>query len=149
MIVILTKDVKGTGKSGDVVKVSDGYARNMLIPRGLAKPATEGNVKSLNKQKAIMEEKQEAARQAAVRSAEKLESTTVEIETRGGENGKLFGSVTTKDIAEAVKAQTDMNIDKKKIVLDSPIKETGITTVTVKLYPEVSAQMKVRVTAKN
>lgn len=145
MIVILTKDVKGTGKAGEVVKVSDGYARNMLIPRGLAKEATEGNVKSLEKQKKIMAEKQAAEKEKAAGLAEKLESLSVEIVTKGGENGRLFGSITSKDISDALKDQHGITIDKKKIVLDTPIKETGEQIVKVKVYPEISADLKVKV----
>jgi large subunit ribosomal protein L9 len=145
MIVILTKDVKGTGKAGEVVKVSDGYARNMLIPRGLAKEATDGNVRSLEKQKQIMAEKQAAEKQAAIELAEKMGGLTVDIVTKGGDNGRLFGSITSKDISEALKEQHGINIDKKKIVLDNPIKETGEQVVKVKVYPEVSADLKVKV----
>lgn len=145
MIVILTKDVKGTGKAGEVVKVSDGYARNMLIPRGLAKEATDGNVRSLEKQKKIMAEKQAADKQAAEELAGKISQLTVEIVTKGGENGRLFGSITSKDISDALKEQHGISIDKKKIGLDSPIKETGETTVKVKVYPEVTADLKVKV----
>jgi large subunit ribosomal protein L9 len=145
MIVILTKDVKGTGKAGEVVKVSDGYARNMLIPRGLAKEATEGNVKSLEKQKKIMAEKQAAEKEKASELAKKLETLSVDIVTKGGENGRLFGSITSKDISDALKEQHGINIDKKKIVLDAPIKETGEQTVKVKVYPEISADLKVKV----
>ena len=145
MIVILTKDVKGTGKAGEVVKVSDGYARNMLIPRGLAKEATDGNVRSLEKQKQIMAEKQAAEKQAAIELAEKMGGLTVDIVTQGGDNGRLFGSITSKDISEALKEQHGINIDKKKIVLDNPIKETGEQVVKVKVYPEVSADLKVKV----
>ncbi len=136
MIVILQKDLKGTGKAGDVVKVSDGYARNMLIPRGMAKEATEGNVKNLEKQKSI----------AAEKKAEKIEALNVTIETKGGEGGRLFGSITSKDIAEALQTQHGIKTDKKKIDLDGPIKQTGEFTVPVKLFPEVSASLKVIVT---
>lgn len=145
MIVILTKDVKGTGKAGEVVKVSDGYARNMLIPRGLAKEATDGNVRSLEKQKKIMAEKQAADKQAAEETAAKIGELTVDIVTKGGESGRLFGSITSKDISDALKEQHGISIDKKKIALDSPIKETGETTVKVKVYPEVTADLKVKV----
>ena len=99
MVVILIKDVKGTGKAGDVVKVSDGYARNMLLPRGLAKEATEGNIRNLEKQKAIAAEKLEEEKAAAKELAEKLEKITVKIKTKGGDTGKLFGSITSKDIS--------------------------------------------------
>ncbi|MFQ8601903.1 MAG: 50S ribosomal protein L9 [Anaerovoracaceae bacterium] len=146
MIVILMKDVKGAGKAGDVVKVSDGYARNMLLPKGLAKEATEGNIRSLEKQKAIAAEKHEEQKAAAKALAEKLEKITLEIKTKGGETGKLFGSITSKDIAEALEKQENVKIDKKKIELTSPIKQTGNTQVNVKLFPEVSAVLKVSVT---
>lgn len=146
MIVILTKDVKGTGKAGEVVKVSDGYARNMLLPKGLAKEATEGNVKNLEKQRAIAAEKLEAQKEAAKKQAEKLEGVTLVIKSKGGENGKLFGSITSKDIAEALEKQENIKIDKKKIELANPIKQTGETQVTVKLFSEVSATLKVNVT---
>ena len=145
MIVILLQDVKGKGKAGDVVKVNDGYARNMLIPKGLAKEATQGNVRSLEKQKALAEEKREEQKAAAIKQAEELEKITVTIQSKGGENGKLFGSITSKDIAEALEKQENVKVDKKKIDLPAPIKQTGVQTVTVKLFPEVSAKLKVSV----
>lgn len=146
MVVILLKDVKGTGKAGDVVKVSDGYARNMLIPKGFAKEATKGNVRNLEKQKAIVAEKKAEALSKAKEDADKINSLSVEIVSKGGEGGRLFGSITSKDIAEALKAQHGLDIDKKKIALDGPIKQTGAFTVSVKVYPEVQAQLKVIVT---
>ncbi|MEG0391160.1 MAG: 50S ribosomal protein L9 [Anaerovoracaceae bacterium] len=145
MIVILLKDVKGTGKAGDVVKVSDGYARNMLLPKGMAKEATDGNVRNLEKQKAMAAEKLAEAKAAAEETGKKLEEIVVNIVTKGGEGGRLFGSITSKDIAEALEKQTGITVDKKKIVLDSPIKATGETTVVVKLFAEVSANLRVNV----
>ena len=114
----MTQDVKGKGKAGDVVKVNDGYARNMLIPKGLAKEATQGNVRSLEKQKALAEEKREEQKAAAIKQAEELEKITVTIQSKGGENGKLFGSITSKDIAEALEKQENVKVDKKKISND-------------------------------
>ena len=146
MIVILTQDVKGKGKAGDVVKVSDGYARNMLLPKGLAKEATQGNVRSLEKQRALAEEKKAEQKAAAQKLAERLESITVNIQTKGGESGKLFGSITSKDIAEALQEQENVKVDKKKIDLPSPIKQTGTEVVTVKLFEGVNAKLKVSVT---
>ena len=146
MIVILMKDVKGSGKAGDVVKVSDGYARNMLLPKGLAKEATEGNIRSLEKQKAIAAEKLEEQKAAAKEMAAKLEKITLKIESKGGDSGKLFGSITSKDIAEALEKQEGMKIDKKKIKMKTPIKQAGETEVTLKLFTEISAQLKVSVT---
>ncbi len=146
MIVILLKDVKGSGKAGDVVKVSDGYARNMLLPKGLAKEATEGNVKSLEKAKALAEEKRLEEKAAAEKLAEDLKSKTVNIKTKGGEGGRLFGSITSKDIADELKKQHGITIDKKKFVLESPIKNTGDFQVTVKLFPEVAGKVNVKIT---
>ncbi|MBE6031351.1 MAG: 50S ribosomal protein L9 [Firmicutes bacterium] len=145
MVVILLKDVKGTGKAGDVVKVSDGYARNMLIPKGLAKEATEGNVRNLEKQKALQAEKKAEEKAAAQALAEKLKEMPVTIKTKSGEGGRLFGSITSKDIADALNNQYKLNIDKKKIVLDSPIKNVGTYTLPVKLYEEVKGEIKVTV----
>lgn len=148
MKVILLADVKGKGKAGDVVKVNDGYARNMLFPKGLAKEATAGNLKNLEHQKAIAAE-QEAERKAeAEATAKKLADFTVKIETKAGDNGKLFGSITSADIADACKEQAGIEIDKKKIVLDAPVKQAGNVEVQVKLYPEVTAKLKVEIIAK-
>lgn len=147
MVVILLKDVKGTGKAGDVVKVSDGYARNMLIKKGLAKEATQGNVRNLEKQKAIAEEKRAAEKAAAQVKAEELSKITLIVPSKGGENGKLFGSVTSMDIAKALQEQEGINIDKKKIEMpDGPIKHAGVSHVVIKLYQDVSAKIKVKVT---
>ncbi len=148
MIVILNRDIKGTGKAGDVVKVSDGYARNMLLPKGYATEATDGNIRNLEKQKAIAAEKKAEEKAAAQATAEKIGALSVEIKTKAGEGGKIFGSITSKDIADALKAQHNIIVDKKKIQLDSPIKQTGEITVEIKLYTEVSARLKVIVNAQ-
>lgn len=148
MIVILNRDIKGTGKAGDVVNVSDGYARNMLLPKGYATEATEGNIRSLKKQKAIAAEKKAEEKAAAQQTAEKIGEVSVEIKTKAGEGGRIFGSITSKDIAEALKAQHNITVDKKKILLDSPIKQTGEMTVEIKLYTDVNAKLKVVVNAQ-
>ena len=148
MIVILNRDVKGTGKAGDVVNVSDGYARNMLLPKGYATEATEGNIRSLEKQKAIAAEKKAEEKAAAQQTAEKIGKVSVEIKTKAGEGGRIFGSITSKDIADALKAQHNITVDKKKILLDSPIKQTGEMTVEIKLYTDVNAKLKVVVNAQ-
>jgi len=148
MIVILLKDVKGSGKAGDVVNVSDGYARNMLIPKGLAKEATDGNIKNLEKAKAELEAKKAAEKAAAEELKAKLEALTLEIETKGGEGGRLFGSITSMDIADALKEKQKITIDKKKFELAQPIKQAGDHEVTIKLYTEVAAKLKVKVIAK-
>lgn len=145
MIVILQKDVKGTGKAGDVVKVSDGYARNMLIPKGIAKEATEGNIKNLEKQKEIAAEQKAEQKAAAEKLAQTVEKVSVTIVSKGGEGGRLFGSVTSKDVADALMEQHKIKVDKKKIDLGGPIKQTGDFEVPVKLYPEVVATLKIKV----
>ncbi len=148
MIVILNRDVKGTGKAGDIVKVSDGYARNMLIPKGYAKEATEGNVRNLEKQKAMAAEKKAEEKAAAQALAEKVNAASVTIKTKAGEGGRIFGSITSKDIADALADQQKLTVDKKKIQLDNPIKQTGELTVDIKLYPEVMAKLKIIITAQ-
>ena len=148
MIVILNRDVKGTGKAGEIVKVSDGYARNMLIPKGYAKEATEGNVRNLEKQKAIAAEKKAEEKAEAQALAEKINERSVTIKTKAGEGGRIFGSITSKDIADALADQHKLTVDKKKIQLDNPIKQTGELTVDIKLYPEVMAKLKVTVTVE-
>ncbi len=146
MIVILQQDVKGTGKKGDVVKVSDGYARNVLIPKGIAKEATEGNVKNLNRQKEIAAEKNAAQKAAAEATAAKLNESSVTIKAKGGDGGRLFGSVTNKDVADAMKEQLNIKIDKKKIELKNAIKNEGEFTAKVRLFAGVAADLKVIVT---
>ena len=148
MIVILNRDVKGTGKAGDVVKVSDGYARNMLLPKGYATEATDGNIRNLEKQKAIAAEKKAEEKAAAQGLGEKIAKLAVEIKTKAGEGGKIFGSITSKDIADALKEQHNITVDKKKIQLDGTIKQTGEVTVEIKLYPEVSTKLKVNIEAE-
>ncbi|OLR56057.1 50S ribosomal protein L9 [Hornefia porci] len=146
MIVILKRDVKGSGKAGDIVKVNDGYARNMLIPRGWAIEATKGNVHTLEKVKEKQAEEEAARKAAAESTAEKLRDLEVVIRTKAGEGGRLFGSITSRDIAEALKEQHDISVDKKKIQLPQPIKAMGSFEINVKLYPEVAARLNVKVT---
>jgi large subunit ribosomal protein L9 len=147
MVVILTMDVKGLGRAGDVVKVNDGYARNFLFPKAMATPATEGNIKNVEKQKKAIEEKRAKELAAAKALAGKIDALSVKIVTKSGDSGRLFGSITSKDIADALKAQHRIDIDKRKIVLDSPIKNVGEASVEIKLYHEVSAMLKVEVEA--
>ena len=142
MVVILVKDVKGVGKAGEVVKVSDGYARNMLLPKGLATEATEGNIRNLEKQKAIQEERRQKELAEAKALADQIAKQKVSILTKSGEGGKLFGSITSKDIADALSEQHNITIDKRKFVLESPIKHTGDYVIDIKIYPEVVAKLK-------
>ena len=145
MQVILLKDVKGQGKAGQVVKVSDGYARNMLFPRKLAMEATPANMKVLERKREQIEAQRAIDKQVAEEIKAKIESGTVKVVSKAGENGRLFGAVTSKDIAEAIQKEFLVELDKKKIDLDAPIKQTGITEVTLKLFPGVQAKCKVDV----
>lgn len=147
MKVILLEDVRGSGKSGDVVNVSDGYARNMLIPRKLAVEATPQNIKQLEKKKEAIAKKFAEDKAAALEMKKKLEETTVEVKAKAGKSGKVFGSVTSQDIADALQAM-GYDVDKKKIQLDSPIKALGQETVNVKLFTEVTAKIKVNVVSE-
>ena len=148
MRVILNKDVKGTGKAGDVVTVSDGYARNMLIPRGLATEATQSNIRQLEKQKAIAAEKKAEEKAAAQELAEKLNKASIKMKIKAGEGGRIFGSITSKDIADAINMQLGMDIDRKKVKLDAPIKQVGQTDVDMRLYQDVNAKIKVIIEAE-
>ena len=145
MEVILKQDVKGTGKAGDTVKVSDGFARNRLIPQGLAVEATDANRKQLERAKARAAEKLAADRAEAEAFAKRLGSGTVVVKTKVGDSGRLFGSITSMDIAAAIKEQTGEEVDRRKIVLDKPIKETGVYDVAVKLFQDVTANVKVKI----
>lgn len=145
MEVILKQDVKGTGKAGETVKVSDGFARNKLIPSGLAVEATDANKKAMAREKAHLAEKIAADKAAASELAERMNAQPVVIKTKVGEGGKLFGSITSMDIADAIKEQIDVEVDKKKIVLSKPIKEIGETEVSVKLYEGISANLIVKI----
>ena len=145
MKVILLQDVKGQGKKGDIVNVSDGYARNMLLPKKLGVEATPKNMNDLKLQKAHDAKLAQEALDAAKALAVKVNEGTITVAIKAGEGGKLFGSVSAKEISEAAKAQLGLDIDKKKIQMDGPIKTLGATEVTVKLHPQVSANLKVKV----
>lgn len=145
MKVILKQDVKGTGKEGDIVNVSDGFARNRLFPKNLAVEATKANINIIERQKAAAEVKRAEERAEAEALKKELEGKKVIIKTKTGGGNKLFGSITSMNIADAISEQTGKQIDKKKIILDKPIKETGLTEIQVKLYPEISAKVKIEV----
>lgn len=143
MKVILKADVKGQGKKGELVEVSDGYARNYLLPRGLAVEASSANLNVMKTQSEAARFKAEQERQAALRTAEVLRNAVVKVYAKAGAGGKLFGSVTSKEIAEALKEQYGLEMDKRKLVLDEPIKSFGAYQVEAKLYPEISATLNV------
>ncbi|AMX84965.1 50S ribosomal protein L9 [Geobacillus subterraneus] len=146
MKVIFLKDVKGKGKKGEIKNVADGYANNFLFKQGLAIEATPANVKALEAQK--QKEQRQAAEELAnaKKLKEQLEKLTVEIAAKAGEGGRLFGSITSKQIAEALQAQHGLKLDKRKIELADAIRALGYTNVPVKLHPEVTATLKVHVT---
>ena len=145
MKVILLKDVKGSGVKGDVVNVSDGYARNFLFPKGLAIEATKANLNELKKRERAQQKRIEQEMQEARELAKKISDLTLVIKAKSGENGKLFGSVTNKEIAQELKKQHKITIDRKKIVLNEPIKQLGQMELEVKLYPEISGKLTVKV----
>lgn len=147
MKVILLADVKNVGKKGAVINVSDGYYRNFLSPKKLAEEATEATLHILNKKNENERRRKLAEIEEAQKLAEKLKGKEIKVNVKSGDNGKLFGSITNKDIAELIKAQYDMEIDKKKITMD-PIKSTGLFDIDVKLHTDVSTKMKVLVTDK-
>jgi len=146
MKVILLADVKGLGKKGEVVNAKDGYARNFLFPKNLAKEATQGNIKVLEEQKTAKKLKQQQELEDAKELANKISQLTVKIQGKSGENGKLFGSITTKDIADQLKNQHKIKVDKRKIEVEGGnIKNIGVTIAEVKVYPNVTAKLKVHV----
>jgi len=148
MKVILLEDVKGTGTKGQLVNVSDGHAKNFLIPRKLAAEATSTALKDWETQKKTAEHKRQGEIGAAQELAKRMESIIVKIPMKVGGNGKLFGSVGSKEIAAAMSSQTGIDVDRKKIVLDEPIKTIGIKKVPVKLYANIAAQMSVEIVAE-
>lgn len=145
MKIVLLRDVKALGKKGTVVEVSEGYARNFLLPKKLGAPATADNLNTLKLQKAN-EERVAAAELAEAKDiAAKIEAGSVTVAIKGGENGKTYGSVSTKEIADAAKKQLGLDIDKKKIVLAEPLKTFGTHEAVIKLHREVQAKLKVKV----
>ncbi len=144
MKVILKEDVKKLGAMGQIVTVADGFARNFLLPRGLAIEASGKNLKALEHERRVIQERAKKLKQSVQEFGEKLSTMTIVVKAKAGEEGKLFGSVTSMDIAEHLKSE-GIEIDKKKISIDEPIKRLGTYTVTVHLHPEVNAKMTVQV----
>ena len=144
MKVILQKDIQNLGEAGDIKDVSDGYARNYLVPKGLAIEANVNNIKSLEHEKKVIQEKARKIKNHAQDFAGKIASATVVIKAKAGEEGKLFGSVTTMDIAEQLKGQ-GIDIDKKKIVMEEPIKRLGSFSVKIRVHPEITTEVNVQV----
>jgi len=137
MKVILQKDVNGQGKKGTMVNVSDGYARNFLLPRGLAVEATADAMNAIKNKEAAEKRRIELERQAALALSKELPNKQVRIQMKAGANGKLFGSVTSKEIAEAMATQHSLELDSRKIVMEEPIKAFGSYEIKVKLFPDI------------
>ncbi|MDY5730298.1 MAG: 50S ribosomal protein L9 [Eubacteriales bacterium] len=141
MKVILLQDIKGSGKKNDIINVSDGYARNFLFPKNLAREATAGSVNEITRQKAAQDKIEAENRANAMEKANLLRNKTITILTKTGDGGKLFGAITVAEIAEELKKQYNIVIDKKKIELKSSIKQVGEYSITIKLYPNISTVM--------
>ena len=143
MKVILLQDVKGAGKKGQLVNASDGYANNFLIPKKLAVEATNDNLNNLKLENMAEQKRKAQELAAAIELAAKLVNVKVNVSVKTGDNGRVFGSVTNKEISAAIEEQTGLKVDKKKIVIADPIKMVGTRHVTAKLHPEVSAEITV------
>lgn len=144
MKIILKEDIKKLGKMGQIVDVADGYARNYLVPKGFAVEASTKNIRSLEHEKKIIQEKARKHKDSAQDLASRISAMTLTIKAKAGEEEKLFGSVTTMDIAEALLTR-GVEIEKKKIVLEEPIKRLGSYSVQIKLHPDVSVPLTVQV----
>ncbi|GGL57657.1 50S ribosomal protein L9 [Sporolactobacillus putidus] len=145
MKVIFIKDVKGKGSEGEVKEVSEGYARNYLFPKNMAVPANKSSLKQLDTKKKKQMEHEEEERREAEALKNKIENITIELKAKSGEGGRLFGSITSKQIAQAFQKQ-NISVDKRKIELPEPIRTLGFTDVPLKLHPQVMAKVKVHVT---
>ena len=147
MKVILTQDIKGVGKKDEIINANDGYARNFLFPKKLAVEANNSNMAQLKGKQDSANFKKEQEKEAANEIKEKLSKITLKITVKAGENGKIFGSITSKEIATELKNQYNIEIDKKKILLKEAIKETGIVNVEIKLYEGIIGKLKINITA--
>ena len=148
MKVILLQDVKSVGKKGEIVEVAEGYGRNFLLPKKLAKEANVANVNQAKRDQATAAHRAAQAKDEAVVLGAQIEKVTVVVKVRVGENGKMFGSVASKDVAEALIKQTGLKIDRRKIELKNAVKSLGEYTAVAKLHPEVTSQFKVVVEAE-
>lgn len=145
MKVILLQDIKGVGKKDQIINANDGYARNYLFPKKLALEATTGNLGNLKAKQESNQYRKDMQKEEAIKLADKLKNITLTIKVKAGENGKIFGGVTAKEIAENLKTQYNIEVDKKKINLTETIKVIGTRTVDIKLYEGVIGQLKVNV----
>ena len=145
MKVILTQDVRGQGKRGQMIEVSDGYARNFLLPRKLAQEATADNINTMRMNDKATQERQAKERAEALELRNRMKDMTVVVTAKGGGAGRLFGSVTNTEVSEVLAKQAGVQLDKRKIVLDEPIKSVGVYTVKCKLGYEINAELKIEV----
>ena len=145
MKVILTQDIRGKGKRGQMIEVSDGYARNFLLPRKLAQEATADNINTMRMNDKATQERQAKERAEALDLRNRMKDMTVVVTAKGGGAGRLFGSVTNTEVSEALAKQAGIQLDKRKIVLDEPIKSVGVYTVKCKLGYEINAELKIEV----
>ena len=145
MKVILTQDVRGQGKRGQMIDVSDGYARNFLLPRKLAQEATADNINTMRMNDKATQERQAKERAEALDLRNRMKDMTIVVTAKGGGAGRLFGSVTNTEVSEALAKQAGIQLDKRKIVLDEPIKSVGVYTVKCKLGYEINAELKIEV----
>ena len=145
MKVILTQDVRGKGKRGQMIEVSDGYARNFLLPKKLAQEANADNINTMLMNDKATQERQAKERAEALEISKRMKDFTLTVTAKGGGAGRLFGSVTNTEIADALAAQQKITLDKRKIVLDEPIKTTGVYTVRCKLGYEITGELRVEV----
>ena len=143
MKVILTQDIKSVGKKGQIIDASDGYARNFLLPRKLAVEANAKNMSLLQGRKDSANFKKDQEKENALQLQEKLSKIMLKIKVKAGGNGKIFGSITSKEIATELKEQYNIDIDKKKIILKDPIKEIGIFNIEIKLYEGIIGKLKI------
>lgn len=148
MKVILTQDIKGTGKKDQIIEVSDGYARNFLFPRKLAMEASAGNLNSIRNAEKAKQHRKDVEKEEAKELAARIAELTVRVTVKAGANGRLFGSVTTQEIADELKAQHGIAVDKRKISLPEPVRQTGEAKADIKLYPEISAVLTLDVVAE-
>ncbi len=145
MKVILTQDIRGKGKRGQMIEVSDGYARNYLLPKKLAQEANADNLNTMRMNDKATQERQAKERAEALEISKRMKDFTLTVTAKGGGAGRLFGSVTNTEIADALAAQQKITLDKRKIVLDEPIKTTGVYTVRCKLGYEITGELRVEV----
>lgn len=149
MKVILLQDVKGTGKKGEIKEVSEAFARNVLLKKKVAAVADNTTIKELNEKNKSLELKEQKKYEEAIELGKKMEELNVIIYSKAGEGGRLFGSITSKDVAEQIKKQHDIEVDKRKVLLEEPIRTLGSTNVEIKIHQKVTTKMRVDVREKN